>query len=126
MSRLIDLGTLTAEGFTIVPLDESRIALRGLLALRDPSEIVGGYLKKVHAAAESSGVAHITIDVTGLQFMNSSAIRVFIDWVQWVKSSKNPYKLRFITDRSITWQRSTFSAVQALGSGHVSVEAQAG
>ena len=125
MSRLMDLPPLTAEGFSIVISEENKLSLRGLLALRDPSEVVGGYFKKVHAAAEASGVAQVIIDVTELQFMNSSAIRVFIDWVQWVKGSKSPYKMRFITDRTITWQRSTFSAVQALGTGHVSVEARA-
>jgi hypothetical protein len=50
-----------------------------------------------------------------------AAIRIFIDWVEWAKGATPGYKLHFFTNPKVTWQRSTFSAVQALGGSSVIV-----
>lgn len=121
MSALEDLGSMTGEQFSIAPTSRDGITLNGTLTLRDPSSTVGPFLQKVHEAAMNDKLGEVRVDVTALTFMNSSAIRIFIDWVEWAKSATPTYKLHFVTNPKTTWQRSTFSAVQALGGSLVVV-----
>jgi hypothetical protein len=63
------------------------------------------------------------VDVTGLTFVNSSSIRLFIDWAVWVKAETgHRYQLTFRTNRQITWQTTAFAALTSLMKEVVSVE----
>lgn len=123
MSKLESLESLSEEAFSVVPEPGARLAFKGVIAMRDPSAVVGGYLKRVHAAAVADGVDRVTLDVTALEFMNSSAIRMFIDWVEWIAAGTHKYQLHCLTNSRVTWQRSTFSALRSLSS-HVVVESR--
>jgi hypothetical protein len=124
MNKLESLEALSDDSFSVVPSVGSRLVFKGVIAMRDPSGVVGGYLKRVHAAAIADQVDRVTLDVTALEFMNSSAIRMFIDWVEWIGASSHQYKLHCVTNARVTWQRSTFSALRSLSS-QVTVEARA-
>ena len=53
--------------------------------------------------------------MSGLTFVNSSAIRLFVDWATWVRNERGQrYTLRFITSRSVTWQKTSFAALMSL------------
>ncbi len=123
MSRIEALEALSEESFSVVPSPGACLVFRGVIAMRDPSGVVGGYLKRVHAAAVADRVERVTLDVTALEFMNSSAIRVFIDWVEWIGAESHKYRLHCLTNAKVTWQRSTFSALRSL-SPQITVEAK--
>jgi hypothetical protein len=114
MSKLDSLEGLKEDSFSLVPESGGRLVFKGVIAMRDPSAVVGGYLKRVHAAAVADRVERVTLDVTGLEFMNSSAIRMFIDWVEWIGADGHQYRLHCVTNARVTWQRSTFSALRSL------------
>ena len=124
MSKLETLEALTEESFSVAPVPDARLVFKGVIAMRDPSGIVGGYLKRVHAAAVADQLQRVTLDVTALEFMNSSAIRLFIDWVEWIGTGTHQYQLHCLTNARVTWQRSTFNALRSLSS-QVTVEAKA-
>ena len=124
MSKLETLEALTDESFSVAPVPDARLVFKGVIAMRDPSGIVGGYLKRVHAAAVADQLERVTLDVTALEFMNSSAIRVFIDWVEWIGTGTHQDQLHCLTNARVTWQRSTFNALRSL-SAQVTVEAKA-
>ena len=124
MSKLQAIEALTDESFSVVPGSDGRLVFKGVIAMRDPSGVVGGYLKRVHAAAVADQLARVTLDVTALEFMNSSAIRMFIDWVEWIGSGTHQYQLHCLTNARVTWQRSTFNALRSLSS-QITVEAKA-
>jgi hypothetical protein len=101
----------------------TNIVFTGTITSKDPAGDVGPFLKAVHEAALADKVAELRIDVSALSFVNSSAIRLFVDWAGWIKASKNgSYKLRFATNRHVTWQKTSFMALKSLAEDVLSIE----
>ena len=71
------------------------------------------------------GLREVTVDVRKLTFVNSSAIRLFVDWATWVRDQEpDAYVIRFRTDRRITWQRTSFSVLQSLAPNAIVIDAE--
>jgi hypothetical protein len=98
------------------------IAISGTIASKDPNLDVGECLHAFHRAAVADGLSELKVDVTGLTFVNSSAIRLFVDWATWVKSAAPSYRLRFITSRRATWQKTSFPALLSLARDVLTIE----
>jgi hypothetical protein len=123
-------STMTVEGiaplslgrFEIVVLGPRTLGLRGEIALRDPVAEVGPHLRKIHEAA--SGGGELVLDLTELKFVNSSALRLFLDWIAWlsVEAPERRYRLKFRTARGSTWQAAALPPIALLGGDLVSVE----
>jgi hypothetical protein len=69
-------------------------------------------LEALHPKIVSARVGTFAVDVRGLSFVNSSAIRVFVDWIS--KAAQAQYKLAFRTDSAVTWHRLSFSVLKSL------------
>lgn len=99
------------------------VTFTGTITSKDPSGDVGPFLKAVHEAALADKLSELRVDVSALSFVNSSAIRLFVDWAGWIKASKNgTYKLRFATNRHVTWQKTSFMALKSLAEDVLSIE----
>lgn len=85
-------------------------------------ELLGGYLKRVHAEAERLGVREVRCDFRKLVFMNSSCFKAFVVWIDTVKNSAKSYKIRFVTDQEMHWQKRSLEALRRLATSVVSVE----
>ncbi len=125
MSKLEQLSTPELPGVQL-KVSAGGVSLAGMVTMQNPSESIGKFLKSVHEAALADGLKKLDIDVTSLTFVNSSAIRMFIDWATWTKALAVPqrYILNFKSSRSITWQRTSFVALKALAPEVVSVESE--
>jgi hypothetical protein len=120
MNKLAAVSVPQVDSLVISILPPKRICLQGTITLQEPSRILGGFLKSVHDAAIADGIEVLELDATALKFVNSSAIRLFLDWASWIKASKEPtYRLRIMTTRKYTWQKTSFVAITALAAGHV-------
>lgn len=93
----------------------------GTITSKDPSGDVGPFLRAVHEAALIDKITELRVDVSALSFVNSSAIRLFVDWTSWLKTDK-AYKLRFATNRHVTWQKTSFMALKSLADDVLSIE----
>jgi hypothetical protein len=83
--------------------------------MRDPAAALSGFTRAVHDSAVGDGVKELKVDLTALSFVNSSGIRLFVDWATWLKATATPpYVLRFVTDRRITWQRTSFKVLATM------------
>jgi hypothetical protein len=125
MSNLsqIDLSQLASFELSISP--PSAVAMRGTIAIPDPGLLLGGCFRRIHEAALADGLSELSVDVRQLTFVNSSAIRLFVDWSSWVSVARpNGYLLRFRTDRRITWQRTSFAVLQSLGGKAIVLDAE--
>ena len=115
-----DLGAVQLEWSSV-----GTLALRGKVSDHDPAGLLTAHFKEVHRVMESNGLDVLNVDVRELSYVNSSAIRVFIDWVAWIQKGARPYRLCFVTDRSVTWQRLSFSALETIAGDVVKVQASA-
>ena len=85
-------------------------------------EPLDAYLKQVHAEAARLGVSEVSCDFRKLSFMNSSCFKAFVVWIDTVKNSERPYRIRFLTDPGMHWQRRSLEALRRLAMNVVSVE----
>lgn len=117
---------------TMVPFEQDGIEISvgaegvrfvGVISMRNPSESVTPYLRRIHAAALQAGVKKLTVNLAQLRFMNSSSIRSLVDWVESIRREPEAkrYVLHFIAKRDVTWQHTTLSAVQCFGGEQVVV-----
>jgi hypothetical protein len=125
MSHLskVEIPVLPSFELSITP--PSSVTMSGTIAIPDPGLVLGATIRAMHEATLSDQLQELSVDVRGLTFVNSSAIRLFVDWSSWVGATRERgYVLRFRTDRRITWQRTSFAILQSLGGKAVSVTSE--
>ncbi len=102
-------------GLEVALTAPNAVALRGSISSRDPGAELSSFTRALHDGAVGDGVSELLVDLSGLSFVNSSGIRLFVDWATWLKQTKEPpYVLRFVTDRRITWQRTSFKVLTSM------------
>lgn len=121
MSQLAQVAPHESDGLSIRLSEQGVVVMAGKITSLDPSAAVQPYLRSLHAAALADKATQVLVDVRQLAFVNSSAIRLFIDWATWVKAVATPYKLVFMTDKAITWQRTSFVAIKSLAGAVIEV-----
>ncbi len=113
-----DVGAIEipqVEGLGIQLTLPAAIKLTGMITRNGPNPDLAGFFRNVHNGAIDRRLREVLVDVSGLTFVNSSAIRLFIDWGSWVKNvTPAPYLLRFLTSRRFTWQQTAFSALTSM------------
>lgn len=109
---------------TKIHLSPGEVKIAGTITAKNPAEQLAPFLKEVHDATVADGAKELRINVHGLTFVNSSSIRLFIDWAMRVKAEpeEKRYTMRFITNSTVTWQTTSFSALKSLVGDIVSVE----
>ena len=123
MTRVAQLTPPTHPSATLRVVAPDTLELSGKITSRDPGSELGPFFRAAHEAAKADGLTQFNVDVSGLDFVNSSSIRLFVDWATWLKAEGAPsYVLKFVTNRTTTWQRTSFVALKALAKDVVSVE----
>ena len=99
------------------------LVLAGTITTKEPGSVLGRFFRKVHELSLSERIQELCIDVRALTFVNSSAIRLFIDWTIWVSQPPGAsYRLRFIRSPHVTWQRISFPPLAQLAAKHLVIE----
>ncbi len=86
-------------------------------------ELLAGYLKQVHEEALRLAMTEVRCDFRKLGFMNSSCFKSFVVWIDTVKNAPTAYKISFLTDPNLHWQRRSLEALRRLATNIVSIEA---
>jgi hypothetical protein len=76
-------------------------------------------LQDLHAQIVSARTPSFAVDVQALSFVNSTAIRAFVDWI--ARAAHAGYTLAFKTSSSVTWHRLSFSVLQSLAPATVEI-----
>ena len=123
MSQFTSVPVPKAETVSIQVTAPNQVKLSGTITQKDPSNDLAGFFKALHTAALADKLPEVRADVSGLTFVNSSAIRLFVDWATWVKNERGQrYTLRFITSRNVTWQKTSFMALMSLAKEVLAIE----
>ncbi|HTA89285.1 MAG TPA: STAS domain-containing protein [Polyangiaceae bacterium] len=123
MSHFSSVQIPKAETVAIQLTAPNQVKLSGTITQKDPSNDLAGFFKALHTAALADKLTEVRADVSGLTFVNSSAIRLFVDWATWVKNERGQrYTLRFVTSRNVTWQKTSFMALMSLAKEVLAIE----
>lgn len=119
-----ELAAAAAGSFSCEPRLEGRKLLIAFQGTGDVAavELLADYLQRVHAEAQRLGLTDVDCDFRKLTFMNSSCFKSFVVWIDRVKNSPQPYRIRFVTEPSLQWQRRSLEALRRLATGVVVVE----
>jgi hypothetical protein len=111
--------TFTIETLQLELASEIELRCGGALRSDAAQRAFGQHLQDLHAHIVAKRIQSFTVDLRSLDFVNSSAIRVFINWISRAEGAR--YKLVFKTNRAIAWHRLSFSALQSLAPGTVEI-----
>jgi hypothetical protein len=103
-------------GRVSLQVDGNLVTIRGEIDQVSPKLFLAPFFEEIHAAAEQESLHEVKVDICGLHFLNSSAVKELIAWV--LKRNRLPpgkkYVLDFIYDSSILWQRVTMPTLSQL------------
>ena len=100
-------------------LSDSKLELSGTLNSDSAQAELSSHFKSIHAKLAKNKNASAEVDLRGLKLANSSAIRLFVDWIS--SAAGAGYKLVFHVDRNITWHRLSFDVLKSLAPETVEV-----
>ena|SRR5687768_13409 len=107
------------ESLRIALVSATELQIEGTLNTNTAQTEAAQHLGALHDHIVAEKLSSFTVDLRKLTFVNSSAIRLFVDWI--ARASTGRYKLVFLTDRSITWHRLSFSVLKSLAPASVEV-----
>jgi hypothetical protein len=94
-----------------------RVHFRGTISTVNPAVVLNPFVDAVHAHAVESNAKEMRVDLTSLEFCNSSGFKSFIHWIERIQQMPEPkrYKLRFISTKDRRWQRASLLALSCYG-----------
>jgi hypothetical protein len=108
---------VTVDGLEVELVHAGLLRLTGSLRTPAACRELPRVLAALHARLATELFPRIVVDLRQLDFVNSSALRPFLDWIKL--ASGVPYTIVFRIDPSIAWQRLSVSVLQTLAPGTV-------
>ncbi len=125
MSEFDQLTPPAVEGLDVKLTAPNAVSLAGVLSTPDPRQTVGVFFEALHEAAVADRLSSVELDLRELTFVNSSAIRLFVDLASRINSMSpdRRYQVHFLISRQITWQRTSFNVLRSLAPESVQITA---
>jgi hypothetical protein len=106
-------------------LEASKVVLhlRGAAEYQDPKPL-DELLKVLHEASVSGAATEVAVDLREVEFMNSSCFKSLVSWISTLEEldEAKRYKVRFLSDDGVLWQRRSLHALKCFAPALVSVE----
>jgi hypothetical protein len=108
----------------LIQVDAALVAkLWGTADLR-VTDSVEAILTRVHQKALELSITEVRMDLRELEFMNSSCFKSFVSWISEVSDlTTGQYRIRFLSNPSILWQRRSLHALSCFAAELVTIEA---
>lgn len=76
--------------------------------------------------AASRDLDEVVVDIRNLEFMNSSCFKSLLTWIVRVQDlpETKRYKIRFLSNPGLHWQKRSLHSLASMGGGLVEVEEQ--
>lgn len=88
----------------------------------DAVQHLSHFLEGLHLEMTMTGKARVGVDLLDLYFMNSSCLKGFVSWVHKVNTEGQLYRIRFIANARLHWQKRSLATLKRLAPAVVSVE----
>ena len=104
-----------------------RVYFRGTISTVNPAVVLNPFVDAVHAHVLEASAQEIRVDLTGLEFCNSSGFKSFIHWIERIQQTPEPkrYRLRFLSTKERKWQRTSLLALSCYGNNIVAIDGAA-
>jgi hypothetical protein len=101
-----------------------KVVFRGTISTVNPSLILNPFVDAAHAYVLEAQAREVRVDLTQLEFCNSSGFKSFIHWIERIQAAPEPkrYKLRFLSTKERRWQRASLLALSCYGLNIVLIE----
>ena len=80
------------------------------------------FLIAVHGEASRIYISQVNVDVSGLEFINSSCLMAIVTWITGVQAMSRRYQISFHFRSIRDWHRRSLAVLSQLGAGVVSVK----
>jgi hypothetical protein len=104
-----------------------KVHFKGTISTVNPSVVLNPFVDAVHAYALGASAREVRVDLTQLEFCNSSGFKSFIHWIERIQGSPEDkrYKLRFLSTKERRWQRASLLALSCYGLNIVVIDGTA-
>jgi hypothetical protein len=105
----------------------ARVYFRGTISTVNPALVLNPFVDAVHGHVVDSAAKEVRVDLTQLEFCNSSGFKSFIHWIERIQQAPEPkrYRLRFISTKERKWQRTSLLALSCYGVNIVAIDGAA-
>jgi hypothetical protein len=81
------------------------------------------YMRSLHAEVSDQHVPEVHVDTGKLFFMTSSCLKVLVAWLRSITElgPEKRYKVVFLSNPDLSWQRRSFDALRHIADGLVTV-----
>jgi hypothetical protein len=110
---------VTVEMLIIERTSPTELTLAGTLTTPTAQAEFRRLLQNLHTDIVAARTPVFGVNVEALSFVNSSAIRAFVDWIS--SAAQAGYTLAFKTCSSVTWHRLSFSVLKSLAPATVEI-----
>jgi hypothetical protein len=101
-----------------------RVHFRGTISTVNPAVVLNPFVDAVHQHVVDAQAKEVRVDLTQLEFCNSSGFKSFIHWIERIQQVPEPkrYKLRFVSTKDRRWQRASLLALSCYGVSTVIID----
>lgn len=119
----LSIPFIEEEGLTLGPAPGSpgRVQLSGV-GEAEGAAVLGRFLGILHEQALAHGLSEVTLELSKLDFINSSCLKAMVAWIYKVDTEGRPYTIRLLRDASKHWQKTSLATLQRLAPAVVVIE----
>jgi hypothetical protein len=105
--------------------DKLVLSLAGTADMR-VSDALDALFRQIHEHAVSTGVSRVVVDMTGLQFMNSSCFKSLVGWIVGLQGTEpvKRYRVCFLSDPEVLWQRRSLKTLSCFAPELITVSVE--
>lgn len=123
MSAMSDMPNVEEEGLELAPVPgvPGRYRFAGT-GEAEGAAVLDRFLGQLHQKTLARELREVTLELTELEFINSSCLKAMVAWIYKVDTEGRPYKIRLLRDPALHWQRTSLATLQRLAPEVVIIE----
>lgn len=124
---MIGIQDIRQERYTInlkIKEDRVLITINGNIDVSDPGVVLSPFFQKVQEYVIDMNLKHVDMDLSKLNFLNSSGIKCIVAWIGRIPflAQNKRYCVTMKYNPDITWQETSLRTIKMLLSDYITLE----